>query len=60
MIFRVLISVSEWLLFNAKWAIVLAMSRREQVSFWWDDNDAVRFVLGPHAELDVDSASSLK
>ena len=28
----------------------------EQVTFWWDDNDDVRFVLHQHAELDFYSA----
>jgi uncharacterized protein YcaQ len=37
-----------------------AISWREQVTFWWDDNDDVRFVLDQHAELEMYSDSSLK
>ena len=33
---------------------------REHVTFWWDDDDDVRFVLDQHAELGFYSASSLK
>jgi hypothetical protein len=29
-----------------------AKSWREHVTFWWDDNDDVHFVLHQHAELD--------
>ena len=47
--------MSEWLLFNES----LAISWREQVNFQWDD-DEVRFVLDQHAELNVNSAGSLK
>jgi hypothetical protein len=36
-----------------------AISRREKVTFQWDD-DEVRFVLDQHADLDLYSASSLK
>ena len=36
-----------------------AISWREQVTFWWDDND-FRFVLDQHTELDFYSATSLK
>ena len=35
------------------------ISMQEQVRFWWDDND-VCFVLDQHAELDFNSASSMK
>jgi hypothetical protein len=31
---------------------------REQVRFWWDDDDDVCFVIDQQAELDVYSASS--
>ena len=48
--------VSEWLLFNAKFAAIIW---REQVNFQWDD-DEVRFVLDQHTYLDFYSASSLK
>ena len=48
--------VGEWLLLNAKWVIFLAISWREQATFWWDDDDddddKVRFVLDQHAEFD--------
>jgi hypothetical protein len=37
-----------------------AISRREQVTFWWDDNDDVLFILDLYAEMDLHSASSLK
>jgi hypothetical protein len=40
--------VCEWLLFNAKWTIFLAISWREQVTFQNNDDD-VRFVLDQHA-----------
>jgi len=30
---------SDWFFLNAKWEIVLAMLRWEQVAFWWDDVD---------------------
>ena len=36
------------------------ISWRDQVTFWWDDDDDVRFVLDHHAELDSYSASSKK
>ena len=36
-----------------------AITWREQVNFQWDD-DEVLFVLDQHAELDFNSASSLK
>ena len=36
-----------------------SLSWREQVNFQWDD-DEIRFELDQHAELDFDSASSLK
>jgi hypothetical protein len=51
--------VSEWLLFNANSAILLAISWREQVNVQWDD-DEDRLVLDQHAEFDFYSASSLK
>ena len=35
-------------------------SWREQVTFWWDDDYDVRFVLDQHAELDIYNANSLK
>ena len=37
-----------------------AISWREQVTIWWDDDDNVRFVLDEHTELDFYSVSSLK
>ena len=41
-----------------------AISWREQVTFWWGDNDNddddVRFAQDQHAELNFDSANSLK
>ena len=41
----------EWLLFNAKLAVLSAMSLREQVAFQWDDDDDDDFhnVLDKHA-----------
>jgi len=36
-----------------------AISWCEQVTFWWDYDDNVYFVLDQHAELDLYSASSL-
>jgi hypothetical protein len=43
--------MSEWLLFNAERAIILAISWREQVTF--DEMTMhVRFVLDQHAWLD--------
>jgi hypothetical protein len=42
-----------------KWAIISAISWREQVTIWWDDDD-VHFVLDEHAELSFYSATSLK
>jgi hypothetical protein len=50
--------VSDWLLFNGNSAI-FSMSWWKQVNFQWDD-DEVRLVLDQHAELDFNSASSLK
>jgi hypothetical protein len=44
--------VSEWLLFNIKWAIF----QLYQVKFQWED-DEVLFVLDKLAEFDFDSAS---
>ena len=41
--------VSEWLLFNANSAIFQLYHGDEQVSFQWDDDDEVRFVLDQHA-----------
>ena len=39
----------------------LVISWREQVTFWWDDNDTdVCFVLDQHAQLDYFSDGSLK
>jgi hypothetical protein len=35
-----------------------AISWRESVTFWWDDD--VRFVRNKHAELDFDSDCSVK
>jgi len=49
--------VSEWLLFNAKWAIILAISWREQVTWWWW---YIRLILDQHAQLESYSASSPK
>ena len=37
-----------------------AISCGEQVTFWWDDDGGVNFVLDQHHELDFYSASSLK
>ena len=37
-----------------------AILRREQVTFWWDDNDDVLFILDLYAEMNLHSASSLK
>ena len=52
---------SDCLLFNANSAIFsYRISWQEQVSFQWDDDDKVYFVLEQHAELDFYSASSLK
>ena len=52
--------VSEWLFFNAKWAMFSAISWREQVTFQWD-NDVFRSVLGRQTrEVDFKSVSSLK
>ena len=50
------------LLFNAKMSNLSAISWREQVTSWWDDDDDVRFVLDQHVELDFYRAiySSLK
>jgi hypothetical protein len=50
--------VSEWLLFDAKWAIFSSVVARTSY-FQWNDGD-VRFVLDQHAELDFFSASTLK
>ena len=36
-----------------------AVSRREQVTFWLDNDDDVHCVLDQHAELDLYSADSL-
>jgi hypothetical protein len=37
-----------------------AISWREQVTFWWDDdNDNVQIVLDQHSKLDIYSASLL-
>ena len=36
-----------------------AISWREQVTFWWDDDD-VHFVLDQHGELDFYSVKSMK
>ena len=44
--------MSEWLLFNIKWAIF----QLYQVKFQWED-DEVLFVLDKLAEFDFDSAS---
>ena len=37
-----------------------AISWREQVTFWRDDDDDVLFVLDQHTELDFYSARSMK
>ena len=50
--------MSEWLLFDAKWAIFSSVVARTSY-FQWNDGD-VRFVLDQHAELDFFSASTLK
>ena len=50
---------SVWLLFNAKWAILPAISWREQITFWRDGD--VSFVQDQHTRLFFFySASSLK
>jgi hypothetical protein len=54
------IFVSEWLLLNAKWTIFSTISWREQLKFWWDNDDDVRFVLDQHSEFDCYSVSLLK
>ena len=52
--------VSEWVIVvQRQLSNFTAISWREQVNFQWDD-DEVRFVLDQHAELDGNSASSLK
>ena len=38
---------------------ISATSSREQVTFWWDDND-IYAVLYQDAQLDIYSASTLK
>jgi hypothetical protein len=40
--------------------ILSAKSCREQVTFWWDDDNDVRFVLDQHVELGFYCAGSLK
>ena len=50
--------MSEWLL-KHQFSNFSAISLWEQVNFQWDD-DEIRFVLDHHAELDFNSASSLK
>ena len=50
--------VSEWLLFNAKWAIFQPYHGQTS-NIRWNDDD-VHFVVDQHAELDFCSASSLK
>ena len=37
-----------------------AISWRDQIIFWWDDDDEVLFVLDQHTEQDFYSVSSLK
>jgi hypothetical protein len=37
-----------------------AISWQEQVTFWWDHNDDVRFIPDQHSVLDIFSASLLK
>jgi hypothetical protein len=37
-----------------------AISWREQVTYWSDDDGDVRFLLGQHAYLDFNIASSLE
>ena len=50
--------MSDWLLFNHKWAIYShIMARTSYIR--WNDND-VYFVLDQHDKLDIYSASSLK
>jgi hypothetical protein len=49
--------VSEWLLFNAKWAIFQPYYGENKLHF---DDDDVRFVLDQRTELDFYSANSLK
>ena len=50
--------VSEWLLFNANSAIFQLYHGENRLIFQW--NDEIHFVLDQHAELDFNSASSLK
>ena len=51
--------MTKWLLFNANLTIFQLYQGENKLTFHWDD-DGVRFVLEQHAELDLDSASSLK
>jgi hypothetical protein len=43
--------MSEWLLFNIKWTFS-PLYQREQVTFLWDGDDDIHFVLDQHALLD--------
>lgn len=55
------IYLSEWLLFNAKWAIFQLLLRREQVIFCWDDDDDdVYFFPSITGGVGFFSASSMK
>jgi len=51
-------SINEYVLFNAKWAIIQQMLTRTSYSQWNDDD--VRFVLDQQDYLDLCSASSMK
>jgi hypothetical protein len=44
-------------LFRREWLLLNAISWREQVIFWWDDNNYDRFVLIQQTELNFYSAS---
>ena len=50
--------MSESLLFNAN-SVIFQLNRARKSYVQWND-DEVHFVLDQHAELDFDSASSLK
>jgi len=56
---RKYVELSEWLLFNANWAIFQLYHMARTSYIQWNDDD-VRFVLDQHAEFDFYSASSLK
>ena len=54
--YGVLMTLLEWLLFNAKSAI-FSYLKPQQVTLWWEDDD-VHIALNPSAYLDIDSANS--